>query len=148
MTGTAVLRPSETRPDIAASTGRRAVARPRVTGRALVMTAYLVFLMVPIYWLVNMSLKTNMEITRTILSKLNKPESLIRYVQDRPGHDKRYAIDAAKMKRELGWEPRYTFETGIDQTIQWFLANEAWWRPLKQRGLDAQRAQANQTVKA
>jgi dTDP-glucose 4,6-dehydratase len=92
--------------------------------------------------------KTNMEITRTILSKLNKPESLIRYVQDRPGHDKRYAIDAGKMKRELGWEPRYTFETGIDQTIQWFLANEAWWRPLKQRGLDAQRAQANQAIKA
>jgi dTDP-glucose 4,6-dehydratase len=92
--------------------------------------------------------KTNMEITRTILSKLNKPESLIRYVQDRPGHDKRYAIDAAKMKRDLGWEPQYTFDTGIDQTIAWYLANEAWWRPLKQRGLDAQRAKANQAVKA
>lgn len=92
--------------------------------------------------------KTNMEITRTILSKLNKPESLIRYVQDRPGHDKRYAIDAAKMKRDLGWEPQYTFETGIDQTIAWYLANEAWWRPLKQRGLDAQREKANQALKA
>jgi dTDP-glucose 4,6-dehydratase len=91
--------------------------------------------------------KTNMEITRTILSMLGKPESLIRYVQDRPGHDKRYAIDAEKMKRELGWEPQYTFETGIDQTIRWYLANEAWWRPLKQRGLDAQRAKANTTVK-
>ncbi|MNL09909.1 dTDP-glucose 4,6-dehydratase [compost metagenome] len=75
--------------------------------------------------------KTNMEITRTVLSKLNKPESLIRYVQDRPGHDKRYAIDADKMKRELGWEPQYTFETGIDQTLSWYQANEAWWRPLK-----------------
>ncbi len=92
--------------------------------------------------------KTNMEITRTVLSKLGKPESLIRYVQDRPGHDKRYAIDAGKMKRDLGWEPLFTFETGIEQTIQWFLANEAWWRPLKQRGLDAQRAKANQAVKA
>lgn len=92
--------------------------------------------------------KTNMEITRTILSMLGKPESLIRYVQDRPGHDKRYAIDAAKMKRDLGWEPQYTFETGIDQTIKWYLANEAWWRPLKQRGLDAQREKANQAVKA
>ncbi|MNX53807.1 dTDP-glucose 4,6-dehydratase [compost metagenome] len=92
--------------------------------------------------------KTNMEITRKVLSKLNKPESLIRYVQDRPGHDKRYAIDAGKMKRELGWEPLYTFETGIEQTLSWYLANEAWWRPLKQRGLDAQREKANQTVKA
>ena len=92
--------------------------------------------------------KTNTEIARTILPKLGKPESLIRYVQDRPGHDKRYAIDASKMKRELGWEPLYTFETGIEQTIQWYLANETWWRPLKQRGLDAQRQKANQTVKA
>ncbi len=91
--------------------------------------------------------KTNMEITRTILSMLNKPESLIRYVQDRPGHDKRYAIDPEKMTNELGWEPQYTFETGIEQTIRWYLANEAWWRPLKQRGLDAQRAKANAAVK-
>ncbi|MNR80338.1 dTDP-glucose 4,6-dehydratase [compost metagenome] len=91
--------------------------------------------------------KTNMEITRTVLSKLGKPESLIRYVQDRPGHDKRYAIDAGKMKRELGWEPLYTFETGIDQTLSWYQANEAWWRPLKQRGLDTQREKANATVK-
>jgi len=91
--------------------------------------------------------KTNMEITRTILEKLNKPESLIRYVQDRPGHDKRYAIDPEKMTNELGWEPQYTFETGIEQTISWYLANESWWRPLKQRGLDAQREKANATVK-
>ncbi|HEY9855069.1 MAG TPA: dTDP-glucose 4,6-dehydratase [Stenomitos sp.] len=91
--------------------------------------------------------KTNMEITRLILEKLGKPESLIRYVADRPGHDKRYAIDAAKIERELGWVPRYTFETGLDQTIAWYLANEAWWRPLKQRGLDAQRAQANQVTR-
>lgn len=88
--------------------------------------------------------KTNMEITRAVLEKLGKPESLIRYVQDRPGHDKRYAIDASKIERELGWVPSYTFETGLDQTIAWYLAHEAWWRPLKQRGLDAQRAQANQ----
>jgi dTDP-glucose 4,6-dehydratase len=91
--------------------------------------------------------KTNMEITRTILSKLGKPESLIRYVQDRPGHDMRYAIDPEKMTNELGWEPQYTFETGIEQTIKWYLDNEAWWRPLKQRGLDAQRAKANAAVK-
>ncbi|HEY9897904.1 MAG TPA: dTDP-glucose 4,6-dehydratase [Pantanalinema sp.] len=88
--------------------------------------------------------KTNLEITRLVLEKLGKPESLIRYVQDRPGHDKRYAIDASKIERELGWVPSYTFETGIEQTIAWYLANEAWWRPLKQRGLDAARAKANQ----
>ncbi|MBO9542055.1 dTDP-glucose 4,6-dehydratase [bacterium] len=90
--------------------------------------------------------KTNMAITREILERLGKPESLIRYVQDRPGHDKRYAIDASKIERELGWVPSYTFETGIDQTIAWYLANEAWWRPLKQRGLDAARTKANQIV--
>ena len=88
--------------------------------------------------------KTNMEITRLILEKLGKDDSLIRYVSDRPGHDKRYAIDASKIERELGWVPSYTFETGLDQTISWYLANEAWWRPLKQRGLDAERAKANQ----
>lgn len=91
--------------------------------------------------------KTNLEITRLILEKLGKPESLIRFVQDRPGHDKRYAIDPEKMTNELGWEPSYTFETGIEQTIQWYLANETWWRPLKQRGLDAMRAKANAMVK-
>lgn len=90
--------------------------------------------------------KTNLEITRLILEKLGKPASLIRYVQDRPGHDKRYAIDASKMARELDWLPEFTFETGIDQTIRWYLENEAWWRPLKQRGLDAARAKANQVT--
>lgn len=91
--------------------------------------------------------KTNMEITRAVLEKLAKPESLIRYVQDRPGHDKRYAIDASKIERDLGWVPSYTFETGLEQTIDWYLKNEAWWRPLKQRGLDAARAEANRAAR-
>lgn len=87
--------------------------------------------------------RTNLQITRTILEKLGKDERSIRHVQDRPGHDRRYAIDPTKLTTELGWQPTYTFETGIDQTIAWYQANEAWWRPLKQRGLDAKRAQAN-----
>jgi dTDP-glucose 4,6-dehydratase len=90
--------------------------------------------------------KTNIEITKLVIAKLGKTEAMIRYVQDRPGHDRRYAIDASKIRRELGWEPKYTFETGIEQTIQWYLDNRSWWEPLRQRALDAKRAAANQVV--
>ncbi|MCY1554996.1 dTDP-glucose 4,6-dehydratase 2 [compost metagenome] len=55
-------------------------------------------------------------------------EDLITYVQDRPGHDKRYAIDASKIQRELGWTPQESFESGIRKTVQWFLANSEWWK--------------------
>lgn len=72
--------------------------------------------------------KTNLEVVKTILGALGKPESLIRFVTDRAGHDLRYAIDPTKLKTELGWQPEYTFETGIRQTIQWYLDNEDWWR--------------------
>lgn len=71
--------------------------------------------------------KTNLEVVKTILKALDKPESLIEFVTDRPGHDLRYAIDPAKLEKELGWKPRYTFETGIQQTIEWYLANRDWW---------------------
>jgi dTDP-glucose 4,6-dehydratase len=54
--------------------------------------------------------------------------SLIAHVPDRPGHDKRYAIDANKIKRELGWEPQETFESGLRKTVEWYLQNERWWR--------------------
>ena len=64
---------------------------------------------------------TNIEVVKMILKSLGKPESLITYVTDRLGHDLRYAIDNSKIKRELGWEPRYTFEKGIQQTIEWYL---------------------------
>jgi dTDP-glucose 4,6-dehydratase len=72
--------------------------------------------------------RTNLQVVKTILHALNKPESLIRFVTDRPGHDLRYAIDATKIKQELGWSPETTFDTGIQATIQWYLSNESWWR--------------------
>lgn len=71
--------------------------------------------------------KTNLEVVKTILKALDKPESLIEFVTDRPGHDLRYAIDPTKLETELGWKPQYTFETGIRQTIDWYLNNREWW---------------------
>lgn len=68
----------------------------------------------------------NIDIVKTILAELNKPESLITYVKDRLGHDRRYAIDAAKIKNELNWEPKVTFEEGIVKTIKWYLNNPDW----------------------
>jgi len=70
--------------------------------------------------------RTNIQVVRTILNELNKPESLISYVQDRLGHDRRYAIDADKIRNELGWKPKYNYETGIRETIQWYLNNQDW----------------------
>lgn len=70
--------------------------------------------------------KANIEIVKLIISNLGKSEDLIKYVQDRPGHDRRYAIDNSKITRELGWSPSYTFEQGIKETIEWYLANEEW----------------------
>ena len=72
--------------------------------------------------------RTNLDVVKTILRTLDKPESLIRFVTDRPGHDLRYAIDASKIKNELGWVPQTTFDTGIQSTIEWYLKNEAWWK--------------------
>ena len=72
--------------------------------------------------------RTNLEVVKTILRTLNKPESLIRFVKDRPGHDRRYAIDPTKLETELGWKPKYNFDTGIQQTIQWYLDNQDWWK--------------------
>jgi len=72
--------------------------------------------------------RTNLEVVKTILRELGKPESLIQFVDDRPGHDRRYAIDPTKLETELGWKPKYNFETGIKQTIQWYLENQDWWK--------------------
>ena len=71
--------------------------------------------------------RTNLQVVKTILQELGKSEALIHYVQDRPGHDRRYAIDPAKIKTELGWEPTTTFDDGIKKTICWYLENRAWW---------------------
>ncbi len=70
--------------------------------------------------------KTNMEVVRTILKCLDKPESLITHVTDRPGHDRRYAIDATKIMAELGWKPSVDFDQGIKDTIDWYLGAEKW----------------------
>lgn len=71
--------------------------------------------------------KTNLEVVKTILKILKKPESLIRFIEDRKGHDRRYAIDPSKLENELQWRPKYTFETGIQHTIEWYLENREWW---------------------
>lgn len=75
--------------------------------------------------------KTNLEIVKTILQEIGKPERLITHVRDRLGHDRRYAIDATKIRTELGWMPKYTFETGIKDTVSWYLNNQDWWKRVK-----------------
>ncbi len=70
----------------------------------------------------------NLEVVKTILMELGKPEDLITFVKDRPGHDERYAIDATKITTELGWKPIYRFHEGIKQTIDWYIKHESWWK--------------------
>lgn len=77
--------------------------------------------------------RTNNQIVDLIVDKLNVSKDLITYVEDRLGHDRRYAIDPVKLEKELGWKPNYTFDTGIIETIEWYQQNEKWWRPLKER---------------
>ncbi len=72
--------------------------------------------------------KANMEVISLILNRLGKPKSLIRHVADRPGHDRRYAIDASKIINELGWQPSVSFEQGLNKTIDWYLQNQTWLR--------------------
>ena len=95
--------------------------------------------------------KQNIEVVRTIctiLDRLRPREDRRSYaeqitsVADRPGHDKRYAIDATRIEQELGWRPQETFETGIEKTVAWYLANEAWWRPIVARGAAQRRGTA------
>jgi len=75
--------------------------------------------------------KTNLEVVELILEHLGKPKELIKYVTDRPGHDRRYAIDPGKITAELSWSPRYTFEDGIRQAIDWYTNNRNWWERIK-----------------
>jgi dTDP-glucose 4,6-dehydratase len=71
--------------------------------------------------------RTNLEVVKAVLHELNKSESLITYVRDRPGHDLRYAINPAKIENELGWRPTYRFEGGIKVTVKWYLEHKDWW---------------------
>ncbi|MDV7341705.1 dTDP-glucose 4,6-dehydratase [Terasakiella sp. A23] len=91
---------------------------------------------------------TNLDVVKTLFETVKEIKSdipvtefddLLTFVTDRPGHDWRYAIDASKIDRELGWTPRHTFETGLKQTVQWYLGNEAWWRPILEGRYDGQR---------
>ncbi len=84
-----------------------------------------------VYNLGGRSEKTNLEVVKTILKQLCKPESLIEYVTDRPGHDLRYAIDSSKSENELGWKRKYTFEKGIKETVDWYVNNQKWIKDIK-----------------
>lgn len=77
--------------------------------------------------------KDNITVLREILRAMGEPEDAFDWVRDRPGHDRRYAIDSSKLRRELGWQPRHTnFAEGLAATIAWYRENEAWWRPAKE----------------
>lgn len=91
--------------------------------------------------------RTNLEVVRTICKTLDelKPraegsyEDLIVFVSDRPGHDMRYAIDPSKLTGQLGWKPRYTFDDGIRETVKWYLENDWWWRPIREKKYSGER---------
>jgi dTDP-glucose 4,6-dehydratase len=70
----------------------------------------------------------NLDVVRRLLAALGKPESLISFVRDRPGHDRRYAMDTARIQGELGWRPRHDFRAGLEATVHWYRSNETWWR--------------------
>ncbi len=94
--------------------------------------------------------KQNIEVVKTICKILDRKvpketpyEELITFVKDRPGHDVRYAIDASKIQRELGWTPEETFESGLEKTVQWYLDNEAWWRAVQDGSYQRERLGAS-----
>jgi len=75
----------------------------------------------------------NIDIARELIKIMGMSEDKIEFVTDRLGHDLRYAIDATRIRKELGWEPKYTFDTGLPETVKWYKENESWWKPLKDR---------------
>jgi dTDP-glucose 4,6-dehydratase len=75
--------------------------------------------------------RTNLELVRAILSHLEKSEELIKFVPDRPGHDRRYAIDSSKIRNEIGWKPLHSLERGLSETIEWYRQNQPWWREVQ-----------------
>lgn len=72
----------------------------------------------------------NLEVAKRILRKLNKPESVIEFVQDRPHHDVRYSLDSTRIREKMGWSPTHTFNDALNETVDWYINNESWWRPL------------------
>jgi len=91
--------------------------------------------------------RSNLDVVEKICSVLDSLQPaasgprkrLISFVADRPGHDRRYAIDASKLERELGWGAQETFESGLEKTVRWYLANEVWWQAILRRGYEASR---------
>jgi len=75
--------------------------------------------------------RTNLSVVQTVLDHLGKSHSLIRFVKDRPGHDRRYAIDFSKIERDLKWRPQVSFEEGIRLTVEWYQEHRPWWRKIK-----------------
>ena len=84
-----------------------------------------------VYNIGGQSEKPNLEVVKTVLDQLGKPHSLIRFVKDRPGHDRRYAMDFSKIEKELGWKPTVSFEEGVRLTVQWYKTHQEWWRKIK-----------------
>src|SRR5262249_47762341 len=76
---------------------------------------------------------SNLDVVRSILRLLGESEAMIEFVKDRPGHDRRYAVDWTKLYNELGWSPSVTLEEGLEKTIEWYKNNEHWWKPLKEQ---------------
>lgn len=72
---------------------------------------------------------TNLDVVRRILEHLRKTQEVIEFVEDRPGHDTRYSLDSSRIRSELGWKPKHTFEEALKQTIDWYVRNESWWKP-------------------
>jgi dTDP-glucose 4,6-dehydratase len=84
-----------------------------------------------VYNIGGQSEKPNLEVVKTVLDQLGKPHSLIRFVKDRPGHDRRYAMDFSKIEKELGWKPAVSFEEGVRLTVEWYKTHQEWWRKIK-----------------
>ncbi len=84
-----------------------------------------------VYNIGSRSERPNLSIVRAVLGTLGKPESLIRYVTDRPGHDRRYAIDSSKIEQELGFAPKWKLESGLDATVRWYMASRPWWEAIR-----------------
>ena len=73
---------------------------------------------------------SNLEVVKTVLKLMNKPEGLITFVEDRSGHDIEYSLASLKIRSELGWSLKYSFEEALEKTVKWYIENEWWWRPL------------------